>query len=244
MATSPFAPGSSSFLSTISRSNSDILAAVEAIVLALSSTLTCILGGFIAARLAPNIGDAFERLRERWTIAGPTILLTAAWFFVQPTLEARLSSVFVKNESLSKWYPYVTFANALVLDLGVGVTYTIVEICLCAALLEDSSNAVVADAVNVLASRHTAFRSLGLALGVTGLIWFGNRLSEIAQVVAFTVFHLSGPWIIVTAAVLFRVPTFVMVKLTVVSYYLDARLRQGHDIIAAFATQADLSPSE
>ena len=221
----------------------DVLGLIGAIATSLAAAFICVLAGFVAAGLAPNLGDAVERLRERRTAAGPTITIVALFFFAHTFLDmhARSPSA-VDAARYGAWLPYALIAYRLAWDLFIGVTYTIVGVCLCASLLEDSSNGVIVDALRVI-GRDTP-RSLGVAIMVTGLVWFGDHLSGIFSVLTTMVFHLDSSWMTATPSLLFRATAFAIANVTVVSYYLDARLRQGHDIIASLAAPADLSPSE
>ena len=245
IATDPTASASGSPLSAIGRPYLDVAYLIGGLAMALGSAFTCVLAGFLAAGLAPNLGDALERLRERWSIAGPTIVLVAIFFFLQMVLDAQatLATRFY-YEQTRPWWASIVLASRPVSNLLIGLTYTIVELCLCAALLEDSSTSVARRALRAIWSRGTGLTIVGVMMGVTALVWFGNHLAADIQAILYAAFELDGVWMAAAATLLFIAPAFAVANVTVVSCYLDARLRQGHDVVAALAAPADLSPSE
>jgi hypothetical protein len=190
----------------------------------------------------PSTGDALAGVNRHWEVVAScaaiaTAVLYAEYQAAAPVIRDAALPVSTLPTAGDFVLSYLVFFVTGIIRQVVAVAANLL---MCAAALEPTDlSGSLRVALRIMFASDRLPTLFGTCVALFALRWFGDQLPNVGYIVAYQLFHAtSSPLVDAIGYLLINIPLAAFTSLVAISYYFDARLREGVNVPAALAEHA------
>jgi hypothetical protein len=217
-----------------------IVYAAAGLLARLTVAASAIAAAYIYRGQHPSAGSALADINRHWEVVAPCAAIATAVLYAEYQAAAPL----IRDAALpTSAFPGVgdlilSYLVFIVTGIIRQVVTFAVNLLMCAAALEPADlSGSLRGALSIMFASDRFPPLFGACVALFALRWFGDQVPNVGYIVAYQLFHVMklSPVVDAIAYLVINVPLAAFTSLVAISFYFDARLREGVNVPAALA---------